>query len=160
MVPIALVAAFVVLNISALRAMRRAGTIVWPDRGTDHLVTEVPSPLPEHPRCKSSPSSGRKGIYKRDSGRAIWIMPVASGDGFNSPLSMDVLEALACIAESQDQRSVRHGLVTQRRRIDGAGSFACATAASGPEPPVGFSEQTSAFGRKPVRRHLVIQIGK
>ena len=36
-----------------------------------------------HSRCKSSPSSRRKGIYKRDLGRPIWIMPVACGDGFS-----------------------------------------------------------------------------
>jgi hypothetical protein len=37
-----MIAAFVALNISAVRAMRRAGTTVRPDRGTDHLVTEGP----------------------------------------------------------------------------------------------------------------------
>jgi protein-S-isoprenylcysteine O-methyltransferase Ste14 len=108
-----MIAAFVVLNISAIRVMRRAGTTVRPDRGTDHLVTDGPfsftrNPLyvaarclywgldwsralcgfcslrsPPHSRCKSSPSSGRKGIYKRDSGRPIWIMPAACGDGFS-----------------------------------------------------------------------------
>ena len=35
-----MIAAFVALNISAIRAMRRAGTTVRPDRGTDHLVTD------------------------------------------------------------------------------------------------------------------------
>ncbi len=35
-----LIAAFVALNISATRAMRRAGTTVRPNRATDHLVTE------------------------------------------------------------------------------------------------------------------------
>ena len=39
-------------------------------------------------------------------------------------------------------------------------SYRLSARASGPEPPVGFSEKTSGFGRKPVRRHLVIQIGK
>ena len=34
-----MITAFVALNISAIRAMRRAGTTVRPDRGTDHLVT-------------------------------------------------------------------------------------------------------------------------
>src|SRR5215510_9800659 len=37
-----MIAAFVALNISAIRAMRRAGTTVRPDRGTDHLVMEGP----------------------------------------------------------------------------------------------------------------------
>jgi protein-S-isoprenylcysteine O-methyltransferase Ste14 len=35
-----MIAAFIALNISAIRAMRRAGTTVRPDRGTDHLVTD------------------------------------------------------------------------------------------------------------------------
>ncbi len=35
-----LIVAFVALNISATRAMRRSGTTVRPDRSTDHLVTE------------------------------------------------------------------------------------------------------------------------
>jgi hypothetical protein len=108
-----MIAAFVALNISAIRAMRRAGTTVRPDRGTDHLVTTAPSPLrairstsparclywgldwfralcgfcslrsSRHSRCKSSLSNERKGIYKRDSGRPIWIMPVACGNGFS-----------------------------------------------------------------------------
>ena len=108
-----MIAAFVALNISAIHTMRRAGTTVRPDRGTDHLVTDGPFSLPAirstsparclylgldwsralcgfcslrsspHSRCKSSPSSRRKGIYKRDSGRPIWIMPVACGDGFS-----------------------------------------------------------------------------
>ena len=33
-----MIAAFVALNISAIRAMRRAGTTVRPDRGTDHFT--------------------------------------------------------------------------------------------------------------------------
>jgi protein-S-isoprenylcysteine O-methyltransferase Ste14 len=37
-----MIAAFLALNISAIRVMRRAGTSVRPDRGTDHLVTEGP----------------------------------------------------------------------------------------------------------------------
>ncbi len=37
-----MIAAFVALNISAIRAMRQAGTTVRPDRGTDHLVTDGP----------------------------------------------------------------------------------------------------------------------
>jgi len=37
-----MIAAFVALNVSAIRAMRRAGTTVRPDRGTDHLVTGGP----------------------------------------------------------------------------------------------------------------------
>ena len=109
-----MIAAFVALNISAIRAMRRAGTTVRPDRGTDHLVTDGPfsftrNPLlprghdactrdwtglghcvvfcslrsSPHSQCKSSPSSGRKGTSKRDSGRPIWIMPGACGDGFS-----------------------------------------------------------------------------
>ena len=108
-----MIAAFVALNVSAIRAMRRAGTTVRPDRGTDHLVTGGPfsftrNPLyvagttlvlgielvsgmcgfcslrsSSHSQCKSSPSSGRKDIYKRDSGRPIWVMPVACGDGFS-----------------------------------------------------------------------------
>jgi protein-S-isoprenylcysteine O-methyltransferase Ste14 len=37
-----MIAAFIVLNIAAICAMRRAGTTVRPDRGTDHLVTDGP----------------------------------------------------------------------------------------------------------------------
>jgi protein-S-isoprenylcysteine O-methyltransferase Ste14 len=35
-----MIVAFVTLNISAIRAMRQAGTTVRPDRGSDHLVTD------------------------------------------------------------------------------------------------------------------------
>jgi hypothetical protein len=43
---------------------------------------------------------------------------------------LEVLEALACIAEIERKidNLFRHGPVTERRRIDGAGSFACALA--------------------------------
>jgi protein-S-isoprenylcysteine O-methyltransferase Ste14 len=44
-----MIAAFVALNISAIRAMRRAGTTVRPDRGTDHLVTEGPFSFTRNP---------------------------------------------------------------------------------------------------------------
>jgi protein-S-isoprenylcysteine O-methyltransferase Ste14 len=44
-----MIAAFVVLNISAVRAMRRAGTTVRPDRGTDHLVTDGPFSITRNP---------------------------------------------------------------------------------------------------------------
>ena len=44
-----MIAAFVALNISAIRAMRRAGTTVRPDRGTDHLVTDGPFSLTRNP---------------------------------------------------------------------------------------------------------------
>jgi protein-S-isoprenylcysteine O-methyltransferase Ste14 len=37
-----MIVAFVALNIAAYRVMRRAGTTVRPDRGTDHLVTDGP----------------------------------------------------------------------------------------------------------------------
>jgi hypothetical protein len=58
-------------------------------------------------------------------------------------MSMEVLEALACIAEIERKidNLFRHGPVTERKRIDGAGSFACtsaARAASRPEPPIGL----------------------
>jgi protein-S-isoprenylcysteine O-methyltransferase Ste14 len=43
------IAAFVVLNISAIRAMRRAGTTVRADRGTDHLVTHGPFSFTRNP---------------------------------------------------------------------------------------------------------------
>jgi hypothetical protein len=105
-----MIAAFVALNISAIRAMRRAGTTVRPDRGSDHLVMEGPfsftqSALPRRhdtctgdwtglrdrvvfaacrPRClqcRSSPSRGRKGISRHDSGRPMWITPSVCGDG-------------------------------------------------------------------------------
>lgn len=42
-------AAFAVLNISAIRTMRRAGTTVRPDRGADHLVTDGPFALSRNP---------------------------------------------------------------------------------------------------------------
>jgi protein-S-isoprenylcysteine O-methyltransferase Ste14 len=44
-----MIAAFVALNISTIRAMRRAGTTVRPDRGTDHLVTEGPFAFTRNP---------------------------------------------------------------------------------------------------------------
>jgi protein-S-isoprenylcysteine O-methyltransferase Ste14 len=44
-----MMAAFVALNISALRAMHRAGTTVRPDRGTDHLVTGGPFSFSRNP---------------------------------------------------------------------------------------------------------------
>jgi protein-S-isoprenylcysteine O-methyltransferase Ste14 len=44
-----MIVAFVVLNISAIRVMRRAGTTVRPDRGTDHLVTDGPFSLTRNP---------------------------------------------------------------------------------------------------------------
>src|SRR6516225_2469697 len=44
-----MIAAFVGLNISAIRAMRRAGTTVRPDRGTDHLVTDGPFSFTRNP---------------------------------------------------------------------------------------------------------------
>jgi protein-S-isoprenylcysteine O-methyltransferase Ste14 len=44
-----LIAAFVALNISAIRVMRRAGTTVRPDRATDHLVTQGPFSFSRNP---------------------------------------------------------------------------------------------------------------
>lgn len=44
-----MIAAFVALNISAIRAMRQAGTTVRPDRGTDHLVTSGPFSFTRNP---------------------------------------------------------------------------------------------------------------
>jgi len=44
-----MVAAFVALNVAAVRAMRRAGTTVRPDRGTDHLVTDGPFSFTRNP---------------------------------------------------------------------------------------------------------------
>ena len=44
-----MIAAFVALNISAILAMRRAGTTVRPDRGTDHLVTDGPFSFTRNP---------------------------------------------------------------------------------------------------------------
>jgi protein-S-isoprenylcysteine O-methyltransferase Ste14 len=44
-----MIAAFVALNVLAIRAMRRAGTTVRPDRGTDHLVVEGPFSLTRNP---------------------------------------------------------------------------------------------------------------
>src|SRR5262245_33244333 len=44
-----MIAAFVALNVSAIRAMRRAGTTVRPDRGTDHLVMEGPFSFTRNP---------------------------------------------------------------------------------------------------------------
>jgi protein-S-isoprenylcysteine O-methyltransferase Ste14 len=100
-----MIAAFVALNISATRAMRRAGTTVRPDRGTDHLVMEGPFSFTRNPlylagttlvlgiglvsgivwfcclvsslpaQCRGSPSRGRKGISRHDSGRPMWITP-------------------------------------------------------------------------------------
>jgi protein-S-isoprenylcysteine O-methyltransferase Ste14 len=43
------IAAFVALNILAIRAMHRAGTTVRPDRGTDHLVTDGPFSFTRNP---------------------------------------------------------------------------------------------------------------
>lgn len=44
-----MIAAFVALNISAIRAMRQAGTTVRPDRATDHLVTSGPFSFTRNP---------------------------------------------------------------------------------------------------------------
>jgi protein-S-isoprenylcysteine O-methyltransferase Ste14 len=44
-----MIAAFVALNISAIRALRRAGTTVRPDRSTDHLVTDGPFSFTRNP---------------------------------------------------------------------------------------------------------------
>lgn len=44
-----MVAASVALNIAAMRAMRRAGTTVRPDRATDHLVTDGPFSFTRNP---------------------------------------------------------------------------------------------------------------
>jgi protein-S-isoprenylcysteine O-methyltransferase Ste14 len=44
-----MIAAFVALNISAIRVMRRVGTTVRPDRGTDHLVIEGPFSFTRNP---------------------------------------------------------------------------------------------------------------
>ena len=44
-----MIAAFVALNMSAIRAMRRAGTTVRPDRGTDHLVVDGPFSFTRNP---------------------------------------------------------------------------------------------------------------
>jgi protein-S-isoprenylcysteine O-methyltransferase Ste14 len=44
-----MIAAFVALNISAIRAMRRAGTTVRPNRATNHLVTEGPFSFTRNP---------------------------------------------------------------------------------------------------------------
>jgi protein-S-isoprenylcysteine O-methyltransferase Ste14 len=44
-----MIAAFIALNISSIRAMRRAGTSVRPDRGTDHLVTDGPFAFTRNP---------------------------------------------------------------------------------------------------------------
>jgi hypothetical protein len=74
-------------------------------------------------------------------------------------MSMEVLEALACIAEIERKiDNLFHGPVTERKRIDGAGSFACASAARRQvalSRRLAFSEQTSALGRKPVTQHLM-----
>ncbi|SRR5579871_4028672 len=43
------IAGFLALNISAIRTMRRAGTTVRPDRGTDHLVTDGPFSFTRNP---------------------------------------------------------------------------------------------------------------
>ncbi len=44
-----MIAAFIALNISAIRAMRRRGTTVRPDRGTDRLVTDGPFSFTRNP---------------------------------------------------------------------------------------------------------------
>ena len=44
-----MIAAFVALNISAIHTIRRAGTTVRPDRGTDHLVTDGPFSFTRNP---------------------------------------------------------------------------------------------------------------
>ncbi len=44
-----MIAAFVALNVSAIRVMRRAGTTVRPDRATDHLVTGGPFAYSRNP---------------------------------------------------------------------------------------------------------------
>jgi len=44
-----MIAAFVALNIAGMRALRRAGTTVRPDRATDHLVTDGPFSFSRNP---------------------------------------------------------------------------------------------------------------
>ena len=44
-----LIAAFIILNVSAIRVMRRAGTTVRPDRRTEYLVTDGPFSFTRHP---------------------------------------------------------------------------------------------------------------
>jgi protein-S-isoprenylcysteine O-methyltransferase Ste14 len=44
-----MIATFVALNVSAIRAMHRAGTTVRPDRATDHLVTDGPFAFSRNP---------------------------------------------------------------------------------------------------------------
>lgn len=44
-----MIAAFVALNVSAIRAMRRAGTTIRPDRGSDRLVTDGPFSFTRNP---------------------------------------------------------------------------------------------------------------
>jgi protein-S-isoprenylcysteine O-methyltransferase Ste14 len=44
-----MIAAFVALNVSAIRAMRRAGTTVRPDRGAEHLVADGPFSFTRNP---------------------------------------------------------------------------------------------------------------
>ena len=44
-----MIAAFAAINISAIGTLRRAGTTVRPDRGTDHLVTDGPFAFTRHP---------------------------------------------------------------------------------------------------------------
>ena len=44
-----MIAAWVALNIWAIRTMRRAGTTVRPDRATDHLVTDGPFSFSRNP---------------------------------------------------------------------------------------------------------------
>ena len=48
-------------------------------------------------------------------------MPVACGDGFSWPMSIEVLEALACIAEIEREidNLFRLRPPTERKRIDG-----------------------------------------
>jgi hypothetical protein len=82
---------------SALRRRHHAYTGDW--TGLGQLCGFCSSRSSPHSQCKSSLSSGRKVICKRGSGRPIWIMPVACGEGFSWPMSREVLEALARIAE-------------------------------------------------------------
>jgi len=44
-----MIAAWLALNIFSIRTMRRAGTTVRPDRGTDHLVTDGPFRFSRNP---------------------------------------------------------------------------------------------------------------
>src|SRR5215475_4028762 len=89
-----MIAAFVALNISAIRAMRRAGTTVRPDRGSDHLVTDGPFSFTRNPLYLA-------GII------LILGIGLVSGDGWNLVLAIFAAFAVQWLTIEREEQHLR-----------------------------------------------------